>query len=105
MDSNQDTVTLEAFADRVGCHFTTASRLRSGERMPGRELLGRIVEEFGLDRDKAFEIYTQDEDAADKFGRFLREKIFGLFEEEIKLEQEQSASTTGSASHAGSVAA
>ena len=42
--------------------------------MPGRELLGRIVEEFDLDREAAFDIYTQ-EDAA-KFGKFLRDEVF-----------------------------
>jgi transcriptional regulator with XRE-family HTH domain len=67
-------VTLEAFAARVGCHFTTASRLRAGERMPGRELLGRIVEEFELDKAEAFKIYTAKDPA--EFGEFLRTQVF-----------------------------
>ncbi len=74
MDSNQDTVTLEAFADRVGCHFTTASRLRSGDRMPSRELLGRIVEAYDLDRDRTLTIFTSG--TPDEFGAYLRETIF-----------------------------
>lgn len=76
MDSNsQDTVTLEAFADRVGCHFTTASRLRSGERKPSPVLLGRIVEEYGLDREEAFDLYTK-KDNNPEFGAYLRRVVF-----------------------------
>lgn len=74
MDSNQDTVTLEAFADRVGCHFTTASRLRSGDRMPSRELLGRIVEAYGLDRARTLDLYTSGD--AEAFGAYLRVEVF-----------------------------
>lgn len=66
-------VTLEMFSERVGCHFTTASRLRAGERLPGRRLLGRIVREYGLDRDKAFDAFTA---GPDEFGVFLRETVF-----------------------------
>ena len=66
-------VTLEMFSERVGCHFTTASRLRAGERLPGRRLLGRIVKEYGLDRDKAFDAFTS---GPDEFGAFLRESVF-----------------------------
>jgi transcriptional regulator with XRE-family HTH domain len=74
MDSNQDTVTLEAFADRVGCHFTTASRLRSGDRMPSRELLGRIVEAYDLDRERTLNLFTAG--TPDDFGKYLREEVF-----------------------------
>lgn len=66
--------------------------------MPGRELLGRIVEEFDLDPTKAFEIYTGED--AEKFGRFLREEIFGLSEDDVNADQE-----TGNKSHARSLAA
>lgn len=74
MDSNQDTVTLEAFADRVGCHFTTASRLRSGDRMPSRELLGRIVEAYDLDKRETLDLYTAGDSIA--FGEFLCDRVF-----------------------------
>lgn len=66
-------VTLEMFSERVGCHFTTASRLRAGERLPGRRLLGRIVKEYELDRDKAFDAFTA---GPVEFGTFLREFVF-----------------------------
>lgn len=42
--------------------------------MPGRELLGRIVQEFDLDEVEAFKIYTRENPA--EFGEFLREQIF-----------------------------
>ena len=42
--------------------------------MPGRELLGRIVVEFGLNPTEAFQTYTQEDPA--KFGTFLREHVF-----------------------------
>lgn len=74
MDSNTDTVTLEAFADRVGCHFTTASRLRSGDRMPSRELLGRIVEAYSLDKRKTLDLYTAGD--SQEFGEYLRDQVF-----------------------------
>lgn len=74
MDSNTDTVTLEAFADRVGCHFTTASRLRSGDRMPSRELLGRIVEAYGLDKVRTLDLFTAGD--ASEFGVYLRDEVF-----------------------------
>lgn len=74
MDSNTETVTLEAFADRVGCHFTTASRLRSGERMPSKTLLGRIVEAYDLDKTEAFDLFTTGTPV--EFGDYLREKVF-----------------------------
>lgn len=66
-------VTLEVFSDRVGCHFTTASRLRAGERLPSRRLLGRIVKEYGIDRNKAFDAFTAGPEA---FGALLREFVF-----------------------------
>lgn len=92
MDSNQDTVTLEAFADRVGCHFTTASRLRSGDRMPSRELLGRIVEAFDLDKEKTFDLFTSGD--ASQFGAHLRATVFAVESESGSASQE-----TGNKTH------
>ncbi len=69
-------VTLDAFAERVGCHFTTASRLKSGERLPGRELLGRIIDAYDLDVQEAMRIYTSGGDARQKFGQYLCDHVF-----------------------------
>lgn len=78
MDNQQPgAVTLEQFAARVDCHFTTASRLRSGERLPGRELLGRIIEAYGLDPVQAMSLFVSKEpDARSKFGEYLRKHVF-----------------------------
>lgn len=92
MDSNTDTVTLEAFADRVGCHFTTASRLRSGDRMPSKKLLGHIVEEYGLNKEEAFDLFTSG--TASEFGAYLREQIFKTSDEDGSAPQE-----TGNKTH------
>lgn len=66
-------VTLETFAKKTGCHFTTASRLRSGHRLPSGRLLSRIVDSFGLKADEALAAYTGGEE---KFGEYLRENVF-----------------------------
>lgn len=73
MDKSTVPVTLEAFADRVGCHFTTASRLRSGQRLPGRKLLGKIVKEYHLDPEQALQAFT---DSNEEFGKYLRHEVF-----------------------------
>lgn len=65
--------TLEAFSARVGCHISTASRLRAGERLPSRELLARVVNVYGLNREDAFDAFTSGPDA---FGSFLRDRVF-----------------------------
>lgn len=79
MDSSTGTVTLEAFADRVGCHFTTASRLRAGERMPSRETLGKIVEEYDLDKEEVLDLFTQGDRR--KFGEYLQRHVFKTSDE------------------------
>lgn len=61
------------FATAVGCHLSTASRLRSGERLPSRELLGRIVRIYELSRDEAFDAFTA---GPATFGLFLQSRVF-----------------------------
>lgn len=72
-ESTGSAVTLEAFADRVGCHFTTASRLRSGDRLPGRKLLGKITREYHLEPAEVLEAYSDSQEA---FGQYLRVHVF-----------------------------
>lgn len=61
------------FGERVGCSESMASRLRSGDRLPGREQLGRIVAEFELNQEEAFAAYTAGRMA---FGKYVTEKVF-----------------------------
>lgn len=60
--------------------------------MPGRELLGRIVDEYDLDRVEAFRIFTSG--TADEFGAFLRQEVF-------ERNATQDDSGQGATSHAG----
>lgn len=41
-------ITNPEFARRVGCHFTMASRLLNGHRLPGIDLMERISAEFEI---------------------------------------------------------
>lgn len=41
-------LTNEAFGKKVGCHHSMASRLRSGKRLPGVALMGRISKAFSI---------------------------------------------------------
>jgi len=82
-------VTLETFAKKTGCHFTTASRLRSGHRLPSGRLLGRIIRQFGLNADEAMTAYNAGED---QFGQYLREKVFSpIFEDDRNTEKTSAA--------------
>lgn len=103
MEQSTGTVTLEAFAARVDCHFTTASRLRAGQRLPGRRLLGRIVKEYNLseeDKKEAYRIFTDETEV--EFGEFLRAKIFVSDEDETEGDSnsEETGNDAGSASTA-----
>lgn len=80
-------VTLKEFADSVQCHLTTASRLRAGDRMPGRELFQRIVNVYGLEPKEALLKFTGPRDA---FGQYLREKVFKVSEEDVERDRQLS---------------
>lgn len=79
---------LHEFADKVGCHFTTASRLRSGDRMPGREMFDRIVKAYDLDPLEALTAFCGSRDG---FGAYLRANVFDVTEEDVKADKERNA--------------
>lgn len=66
-------MTLEVFASRVDCHLSTASRLRSGERLPSLTLLARIGREFKLPLP---ELVAQYEKGRPAFAKYLRTRVF-----------------------------
>jgi hypothetical protein len=66
-------MTNEVFGSRVGCDYTMASRLRSGDRLPSRALLERIVKTFDLDGSEALEATSRGGPA---FAAYLEEKVF-----------------------------
>ena len=80
-------VTLKEFADSVGCHMTTASRLRRGDRMPGRELFLRIVNVYGLDPREALLKFTG---PREEFGLYLRENVFKVTEDDVERDRQLS---------------
>jgi transcriptional regulator with XRE-family HTH domain len=49
--TTRENVTNAEFALRIGCHHTTASRYRSGERIPSAVTLLRIIREFDITDD------------------------------------------------------
>lgn len=66
-------VTNHEFASAVGVHFTMASRLRSGARMPSAKLLARICQVYNLNEAQALEAYRG---GKAEFSRWLRENVF-----------------------------
>jgi len=72
-------VTNHAFADKVGCNYTMASRLRSGQRKPSTAMLARICEAYKLDGSVALLMLHEDNQKKAQgqiFSAWLREKVF-----------------------------
>lgn len=67
------TLTNQEFADRVGCHFSMASRLRAGKRLPGVDLMRRISKAYRIPLSDLVDAHGK---GAPAMGRLLRERIF-----------------------------
>jgi transcriptional regulator with XRE-family HTH domain len=63
------------FARRVGVHFTMASRLRNGHRVPSPYTLIKIREAFGLTPLEVDEM-LQSCETDQQFGTWAREHLF-----------------------------
>lgn len=70
--SSATRVTNEEFGERVRCDFTMASRLRTGDRLPSRDLLRRIVAAYDLDGDEAL----RESETPERFSAYLRKHVF-----------------------------
>jgi hypothetical protein len=81
-------VTLQEFSASVECHFSTASRIRSGERMPGRELYNRIVKTYGLDPAEALRYFCG---SRVEFGRYLRRTVFKVDDADMARDRQLSS--------------
>lgn len=79
-------VTLGEFAKTIGCHFTTASRIKDGSRMPGRLMFDKIIKQYDLDPLEALTKFCGDKET---FGRYMRENIFGLTDEDLRADKEK----------------
>lgn len=66
-------VTNQEFGDRVGCHHSMASRLRSGKRLPGVDMMVRISEEFAIPIKELVHARQQGREA---MGELLRKRAF-----------------------------
>lgn len=66
-------LTNEQFGERVGVHFTMASRLRNGMRLPSVSTLRKIVDEYDLDINEALAAHGK---GSAEFGRYLRDHVF-----------------------------
>jgi len=78
------------FAERVGCDFTMASRLKLGKRMPSADLLVRIIRAFELPPDEVIAAY---EGGPTVFSRYLRTRVFGIPEEQDPGPEQQASDT------------
>lgn len=70
--------TNQEFADRIGVHFTMASRLRGGARRPSMITLRRIAEAYELPEADLINAYHagREPDGTWVIGRYIREHIF-----------------------------
>lgn len=62
-----------AFARKCGVHFTMASRLRNGHRLPSTSLLIRIHKKYHLPLADLTKAYSGGREA---FGAYMRENVF-----------------------------
>lgn len=65
-------MTNAALAELLGCHFSTASRWRSGKRLPGVRLLAKISAVLGIPHD---DLVVAHEAGPVEFSRLLNEHI------------------------------
>jgi hypothetical protein len=73
-------VTNEAFARRVGCNYTMASKIRNGTRKPSGGLFTRIVLAYELDAQAATEAYAA---GPVIFGDYLTAHVFNAPDEMV----------------------
>jgi transcriptional regulator with XRE-family HTH domain len=63
-------------AEKIGCDYTTVSRLRSGQRVPSLELALRIVQSYELSEADQVEFWRVLGDPK-SCGEFLTNRVFG----------------------------
>lgn len=65
--------TNDEFAEKIGIHFTMASKLRNGRRKPSSQTMSKIIMAYGLDHNEANDALSR---GGESFGQYLRENIF-----------------------------
>lgn len=66
-------LTNPQYAERAGCDYTTASKIRNGQRLPGLWLFAKTMVEFDLDANEAVRAYLKGRQA---FAAFLNRTVF-----------------------------
>ena len=64
-------------ADRLGCAPASVSRMRAGKRLPGREMVQRIIEAYGLGPKRVAELMAALSEGPEATGEFLTNRVFG----------------------------
>lgn len=64
------------FARRVGIHYTMASRIRNGKRMPSSATLSRIQTSFGVQGDLLKSMMAALDEGQSAFGAWVQEHLF-----------------------------
>lgn len=64
------------FARRVGVHYTMASRIRNGKRMPSSHTLSSICSAFKITGGDQERMMTAVANGSDAFGVWVRENLF-----------------------------
>lgn len=64
------------FAKRVGVHYTMASRIRNGRRMPSSHTLSSICSAFNLHGSDQEEMMLAVQEGQSAFGQWVRAKLF-----------------------------
>lgn len=67
-------VSNSSFGRTIGVHFTTASRYRTGDRVPSTDIALTIIEAYGLDALEMLRVIRAGPAAC---GHFLRMNVFG----------------------------
>lgn len=73
------------FARRVGVHYTMASRLRNGRRVPSAATLTSIKRAFGIHGADSDAMMLALEEGQESFGKWLRENVFEDSEQKAPL--------------------
>lgn len=64
------------FAARVGCHFTMASRLRGGGRLPSANMLQKIRHAFEMDDTETAAMLNAHAKGRAAFGAWISDTLF-----------------------------
>lgn len=65
-------ISNQQFADAVDIHFSMASRLRSGQRLPSADLIKRISDVYGIPLE---DLHRARSGGPKAFGKFLCERV------------------------------